>query len=63
MENEFWHVCTKGLTSGLIFRSREDYVYGMNGVAVYSQMYRVGTLALCLMDNYVNKLFRKSSYT
>lgn len=34
MENEFWHVCTKGLTSGVIFKDRADYVYGMNGVAV-----------------------------
>ena len=58
MENEFWHVCTKGLTSGVIFRSREDYVYGMNGVAVYSQMYQVAVLAFCLMDNHVHFIMR-----
>lgn len=58
MENEFWHVCTKGLTSGLIFRSREDYVYGMNGVAVYSLKYQVVVLAFCLMDNHVHFILR-----
>lgn len=58
MENEFWHVCTKGLTSGLIFRSREDYVYGMNGVAVYSLKYQAVVLAFCLMDNHVHFILR-----
>lgn len=30
----FWHLCTPGDLSGIIFRDRDDYVLGMNAVAL-----------------------------
>lgn len=30
----FWHLCTPGDLLGIIFRDRDDYVLGMNAVAL-----------------------------
>ncbi len=30
----FWHLCTPGDLSGILFKEKEDYVFGMNAVAV-----------------------------
>ena len=47
----------------VIFKSREDYIVGMNAIPVCAQRFNVTVLAFCLMDNHVNKLFRKCYYT
>ena len=62
MEN-YWHICTEGLVKKVIFKSREDYIVGMNAIPVCAQRFNVTVLAFCLMDNHVNKLFRKCYYT
>ena len=28
----YWHVCTDGLEKGLIFKDKDDFIFGMNGV-------------------------------
>lgn len=57
MEND-WHICTDGLARNVIFKSREDYVYGMNSVAVCAYRYGVEILAFCLMSNHVHFVVR-----
>ena len=54
MEKKFWHICTDGLAKGIIFTSDEDYVFGMNGIPVYSLKYDISILAFCLMSNHVH---------
>lgn len=54
MEKKYWHVCTEGLEKETVFGSREDFIYGMNGVPVYAIMYDVMVLAFCLMINHVH---------
>lgn len=50
----YWHICTDGLAKNIIFRTNEDYISGMNGVAVYASMYNITVLAFCLMSNHVH---------
>lgn len=49
-----WHICTEGLQDRLIFRDREDFIQGMNAVALCSYKAPVAVLAFCLMDNHVH---------
>ena len=49
-----WHICTRGLENEVIFKSDEDFIYGMNGVAVFALIYDLKILAFCLMDNHVH---------
>ena len=53
MEN-YWHICTEGLVKKVIFKSREDYIVGMNAIPVCAQRFNVTVLAFCLMDNHVH---------
>ena len=36
MEKHYWHICTDGLAREIIFKDVKDYIFGMNGVPVYS---------------------------
>lgn len=38
----------------VIFKSREDYIVGMNAIPVCAQRFNVTVLAFCLMDNHVH---------
>lgn len=49
-----WHICTDGMKNGLMFRDREDFIHGMNSVAICSHREKVAILAFCLMDNHVH---------
>lgn len=51
---EYWHVCTDGLEKGLIFKDKDDFIFGMNGVPVCALRHDVYVLAFCLMDNHVH---------
>lgn len=51
---KFWHVCTEGLAKVVIFKKEEDFIFGMNGVAVYSFKFGIKVLAFCLMDNHMH---------
>lgn len=57
MEND-WHICTDGLARNVVFRSREDYIYGMNSMAVCAYRHCVTVLAFCLMSNHVHFVVR-----
>lgn len=49
-----WHICTNGLKDRLLFRDREDFIQGMNAVAICSYRAPVALFAFCLMDNHVH---------
>lgn len=53
MEN-YWHICTEGLVKNVIFKSREDYIVGMNAIPVCTLLFNVTVLAFCLMSNHVH---------
>lgn len=54
MENSYWHICTDGLSREIIFKSEDDFIFGMNGVPVYSFHFDVRIMAFCLMSNHVH---------
>lgn len=51
-EIEFYHVCSEGLERRMIFRNREEFVFGMNQVAILCQKHMVTVLCFCLMGNH-----------
>lgn len=51
----FWHLCTPGNASGIIFRNNEDYRFAMNLVArTKLEMPYVKILSFALMSNHVH---------
>lgn len=51
----YYHFCTYGLLKNIIFSSNEDYIYGMNAIAICKTLYiDVKILAFCLMNNHVH---------
>ena len=48
----YYHVYTKGLDSDIIFRDDEDYIAGMNIVAITHFKGSVKILAFVLMSNH-----------
>lgn len=51
----YYHFCTNGLLKNIIFSSNEDYIYGMNAIAICKIQYiDVKILAFCLMNNHVH---------
>ena len=50
----FWHVCTPGDLSGILFRDEEDYVFGMNAVALSAAEYlgKVDIYTFQIMSNH-----------
>lgn len=48
----YYHIYTKGLVDDLIFRDREDYIAGMNYVAISVHQTLVCMLAFVLMSNH-----------
>ena len=52
MKRRFYHVYTKGLERDVIFRDREDYIVGMNYVAVCTFCCKIALLAFTLMSNH-----------
>ena len=56
--DEFYHICTNGLSRNLMFRCREDFVSGMNSIPVCSASTGIKIYAFCLMDNHVHFIAR-----
>lgn len=52
----FWHLCTPGDLSGILFREKEDYVFGMNLVALCAAKFigRIRILTFQIMSNHVH---------
>lgn len=49
-----WHICTDGLAGKILFKSRKDYIFGMNGIPVCAIPNGVKVIAFCLMSNHVH---------
>ena len=51
-----WHLCTPGESSGILFRTEEDYVYGMNMVGVCAAKFwdKIGIYTFQLMSNHLH---------
>ena len=52
MQKGYFHVSSHGLERNDIFRSKEDFIQGMNDIAVCVLGYDVAILAFCLMSNH-----------
>lgn len=52
----FWHLCTPGNWEGVIFREREDYLFGMNAVSLVAAEMRenVRILTFQIMSNHMH---------
>lgn len=52
----FWHLCTPGNLSGVLFREREDYVFGMNMVALCAAKFydRLKIYTFQIMSNHLH---------
>ena len=48
----YYHVSSHGLERNDIFKSREDFIQGMNDVAICVLGYDVLILCFCLMSNH-----------
>lgn len=50
----FWHLCTSGQLSGILFSAKEDYVYAMNLTALCASIYkgRVKIYTFQVMSNH-----------
>ena len=53
---QIWHLCTSGESSGILFRSEEDYIYGMNMVGITAAKFwdKVGIYTFQLMSNHLH---------
>lgn len=51
-EREFYHVCSDGLERRMIFRNREEFIIGMNYIAICYLKYDIKILCFCLMGNH-----------
>lgn len=51
-----WHICTPGELKGVIFQEREDYIYGMNLIALCAATYKteMKILTFQLMSNHIH---------
>lgn len=58
VKEQFWHMCTPGNLSGVLFAQRKDFVYGMNSVALVACKFlgRVKIYTFQLMSNHLHFL-------
>ena len=49
---KFYHIYTKGLEDKVIFREIQDYIVGMNYVAIAQYKTKITILAFVLMSNH-----------
>lgn len=55
---KYYHFCTEGLRKGIIFRDEEDFIVGMNYVAITAKECGLVILAFCLMSNHWHFIVR-----
>lgn len=55
-EIHFYHVCTKGLESKLLFYDTSDYQRAVNVLAIVSWVTKVNVFAYCFMANHIHVL-------
>ena len=51
-KERFYHIYTKGLEDMVIFLDREDYIAGMNYIAICVHLTSIDLLAFVLMSNH-----------
>lgn len=49
---KYYHICSKGLEKNVIFLDREDFISGVNDIAVSRLKFDVVILCFCLMSNH-----------
>lgn len=52
MEKGFYHISSRGLERNDIFKSREDFIAGMNDIAITLLRFDLRILCFCLMSNH-----------
>lgn len=52
----YWHLCTPGELQGIIFKEKEDYIFGMNLSALCAGLYSnsISILTFQLMSNHIH---------
>ena len=58
--DRYYHISMNALDKGLIFKSKEDFRYGVNTIALVKQKYPVRILCYCLMNNHMHILLAGS---
>ena len=48
----YYHICSKGLEKNIIFLDREDFISGVNDIALCRLKFDVVILCFCLMSNH-----------
>lgn len=59
----YYHLCTEAMKRCLMFRDNEDYVVGVNYLAVSKLEYGLDILAFCLMSNHLHIVARGTHET
>lgn len=52
MKNEYYHISSSGLANKCIFHTREEFILGMNDIAVCASRFDISILCFCLMSNH-----------
>ena len=52
MSKDYYHVCSRGLEKNDIFKTRKDFIQGMNDIALCVLGFDVLIMAFCLMNNH-----------
>ena len=58
MTTYFYHVCSSGTFSSLMFRCNPDFITGLNDIIVCSLKFNIEIYAFCLMNNHVHFLVK-----
>lgn len=57
----YYHICTDGLSRKLLFRDRNDYIYGMNDIPACLQLIEGEIICFSLMPNHVHFIVHTSA--
>ena len=52
LDSSFFHLCSEGTKSDVLFHDRDDFIEGMNIIAMSAAKLPVRILAFCIMDNH-----------
>lgn len=59
---QIYHICSDGLSKEVLFLDRDDYISGMNDIAISSFACGVKILCFCLMSNHVHFIARGTAH-
>lgn len=55
---KYYHVTIEALKQNIIFATREDFITGVNDIAICDQKHKVSILAFCLMNNHFHFILK-----